>query len=348
MKYNHGGEKYDKHIELDFSANVNPFGMPPEVVDVLSDRKNINGFVDYPDSSCLALRQAIAENKGISEENVFCGNGASDIIYRLCFAVKPKKAVLAAPCFSEYEKAVRASGGEISFYDTSEENNFCIQSDFVSFVEKEKPDIVFICSPSNPVGVMTEETILEKIAELAEKDGFIFVVDECFGEFVIDEKHSMLETAMKNKNVIVLDAFTKIYGMAGLRLGMMYSSNDWLIEKCSECGGCWNVSAPAQLAGTVALEESEYLQKTVPLVAKERLYLTSELTKLGCTVYHSDCNFLLFHHPMPLEELLLSEQILIRNCGNYHSLSEGFFRIAVRTHKENTALLAAMRRVIYG
>jgi threonine-phosphate decarboxylase len=138
MKYNHGGEKYDKHIELDFSANVNPFGMPPEVVDVLSDRKNINGFADYPDANCTAIRQAIAENKGISAENVLCGNGASDIIYRLCFAVKPKKAVLAAPCFSEYEKAVRASGGKISFYDTSEENNFCIQSDFVSFVEKEK------------------------------------------------------------------------------------------------------------------------------------------------------------------------------------------------------------------
>lgn len=346
MKYNHGGEKYDKHIELDFSANVNPFGMPPEVVDVLSDRKNINGFVDYPDSSCLTLRQAIAENKGISEEKVFCGNGASDIIYRLCFAVKPKKAVLAAPCFSEYEKAVRASGGEISFYDTNEENNFCIQSDFVSFVEKEKPDIVFICSPSNPVGVMTEETILEKIAELAEKDGFIFVVDECFGEFVIDEKHSMLETVMKNKNVVVLDAFTKIYGMAGLRLGMMYSSNDWLIEKCSECGGCWNVSAPAQLAGIEALKCDEYVKRTVEYIHNERKKLVTELSALGFKVYDGYANYILFRAYDGLYEDMLKRNVLIRQCGNYRMLGNEYYRIAVRTKEENDSFIEILKAVI--
>ncbi len=346
MKYNHGGEKYDKHIELDFSANVNPFGMPPEVVDVLSDRKNINGFVDYPDSSCLALRQAIAENKGISEENVFCGNGASDIIYRLCFAVKPKKAVLAAPCFSEYEKAVRASGGEISFYDTSEENNFCIQSDFVSFVEKEKPDIVFICSPSNPVGVMTEETILEKIAELAEKDGFIFVVDECFGEFVINERYSMLETAMKNKNVVVLDAFTKIYGMAGLRLGMMYFSNDWLIEKCSECGGCWNVSAPAQLAGATALKCRKYVEKTVEYIHNERKELVRRLSELGFKVYDGYANYILFRAYGGLYEDMLKRNVLIRQCGNYRMLGNEYYRIAVRTKAENDRLIEIFKEVM--
>ncbi|MEA4972812.1 MAG: histidinol-phosphate transaminase [Candidatus Metalachnospira sp.] len=347
MKYSHGGEKYDKKIDIDFSANVNPFGMPQSVIDVLMDKNNIGEFTDYPDFNCTCLRKAIAQKKNVNMDNILCGNGASDLIYRICFALKPKKVLLASPCFSEYEKAVNASGGEVCIYDTKEENGFKIQHDFIGVLEYEKPDMIFLCTPSNPVGVLTESSILLKTAAWSEKNNCHFFIDECFNSFVsVQERFSMVPISIKNRHVHVLDAFTKIYGMAGLRLGFLVSSNSQLLEKASQCGGCWNVSAPAQLAGTEALMCDDYVEKTREYIFNEKELLKKSLSECGYKVYDGSANYILFKSIPELYEYMLDRHILIRQCGNYRGLGNEYYRIAVRKRDENERLISELKKAL--
>lgn len=345
MKYSHGGEKYGKQIDMDFSANVNPFGLPKRVENVLMDENNIRKFVDYPDSDCNELRKAIAKKIDVDKNYVLCGNGASDLIYRLCFAIKPQKVLLASPCFSEYEKAVKASGGNVCFYDTKEQYGFKIQSDFIDIIKHEKPNMIFLCTPSNPVGVLTDRSILIEISKWSEKNNCHLVIDECFNSFVAQEKrYSMVPLCIKNRNIHVLNAFTKIYGMAGLRLGFLVSSNVELIEKVSQCGGCWNVSAPAQLAGIEALKCDDYVNETREYILSEKCYITQGLNECGYKIYEGNANYILFKGMNALYDCMLERHILIRQCGNYRGLGNEYYRIAIRKRNENERLLMELKK----
>lgn len=345
MRYLHGGEKYDKKIEIDFSANVNPFGLPKSVAGALKDENNIQAFADYPDDGCAQLRAAIAQKKKVDAKNVLCGNGASDLIYRLCFAIKPQKVLLSAPCFSEYERAVTASGGVVCFYDTCEKNGFEIQEDFLDVLDKEKPDMIFLCTPSNPVGVLAERNLLIRVSKWAEKSQCHFVVDECFNLFVpLEKRFSMIAESSHNEYVHVLDAFTKIYGMAGLRLGFLISSNQGLLERASENGGCWNVSAPAQLAGREALQCDDYVEKSRTYLIDEKQRLTEEILECGFKVYDGEANYILFKGSPKLYDYMLDQHILIRQCGNYRGLGNEYYRVAVRKREENERLIQGLKQ----
>lgn len=165
--------------------------------------------------------------------------------------------------------------------------------------------------------------------------------------FVRDSK-SLTARRCMNKNTIILKAFTKIYAIAGLRLGYAVFGCGELAGKVRETGQYWSVSAPAQTAGTAALSERSYIDKTRLLIDKERGFLSAALTRYGFKVFPSDANFILFRCKYPLDKLLLREKILIRNCADYDGLSEGFFRIAVRGREENSILINAVGRVIDG
>ena len=145
---------------------------------------------------------------------------------------------------------------------------------------------------------------------------------------------------------MILKAFTKMYAMAGLRLGYMLCADEKLCEAVSECGQSWSVSIPAQAAGIAALGEHDIAEKTRCLIDAERKYLMDKLSGFGFKVYPSQANFILFRCCLPLDEMLIKEKIAIRNCGGYIGLSEGYFRIAVRTHAENEMLVKAVERIV--
>lgn len=208
-------------------------------------------------------------------------------------------------------------------------------------------DILFLCSPNNPTGRTVNPDLLKRICEKCLAENIIFVCDECFMPFVSDAENRSVRNYL-NENIIILKAFTKIFAMAGIRLGYAVLGSKQLAGILRKTGQFWSVSTPAQIAGEAALKEKEYLQKTAELIKAERNFLTSELQKAGIIVYPSEANFLLFRCDLPLDELLLKEKIAIRNCGNFEWLNEHYFRIAVRNHEENLALVSAVRRVLGG
>ncbi|MDE5583565.1 MAG: aminotransferase class I/II-fold pyridoxal phosphate-dependent enzyme, partial [Ruminococcus sp.] len=148
--------------------------------------------------------------------------------------------------------------------------------------------------------------------------------------------------------IIILKAFTKIFSMAGLSLGYAILGDITVAENVKNTGQYWSVSVPAQMAGTVALDEKKYLEKTVEFIEKERQYITRNFLKSEIKVFDSEANFIFFRCEKNIYELLKNSKILIRNCENYKGLSSGFFRVAVRTHEENIMLVSAVRRIFNG
>ena len=340
----HGGDIYSREISLDFSANLNPSGMPEGVKTAL--KNSVSEWESYPDPLCRKLCKALSEYENFPIENIVCGNGAADLIYRLVKAVNPKKVIVTAPTFSEYEKALSENGTEIVRYYLSEKYDFAIDKGILSVLDS-STDMIFLCNPNNPTGQLVPKDILKSVAEKCLENDIILVCDECFLPFVTDGKSKSARQFI-NKNVVILKAFTKIYSMAGLRLGYALFGSAELTKSVQKTGQHWSVSTPAQIAGIAALNEKNYIEKTVQLINKERDFLTAELQKFGFRVFKSEANFILFRCDMPLDELLLREKIAIRNCGNYEGLSDGYFRIAVRNHEENAMLVSAVRRCLNG
>ena len=344
MNFEHGGDVYSNEILYDFSANLNPIGMPESVEDAL--KNSVDEWGKYPDPYCRNLNKKIAEHENFPAENIVCGNGAADLIYRIIQTFKPKKSVICAPSFSEYKKALTEFGSKISIYYLSGNSDFILDIGILEMLT-ESVDMLILCSPNNPTGITIDSKILEMICKKCLEKNIIFLCDECFMDFVKNGEDLSVKNFM-NKNIIILKAFTKIYAMAGLRLGYALFGSSENAEKVRKAGQFWSVSTPAQIAGLAALSEKNYIQKTIEIIEKERNFLCNELLNLNFKVYRSEANFILFKCNLPLDTLLLKHKILIRNCANFDGLGENFFRIAIRSHDENIALIEALRRVVNG
>ena len=342
--YEHGGDIYgNPDVVMDFSVNTNPFGMPESIRQTFISR--IGEFEHYPDPKCRELCAAIAGHELLPQEWVSCGSGAADLIYRLCQVIKPQKALLCAPTFSEYERALNQVECQITYHALSEENDFALIDEIIGDLE---PDIqmLFLCHPNNPTGRLIPDTLLECILQKAKKNGTVVVVDECFLDFTGGISAKRFLAAMPE--LVVLKAFTKMYAVAGLRLGYLLASDKTLHMKLFAAAQCWSVSVPAQIAGVAALECSSLPGKTRRLIIKERRFLSDSLAKLGILVFPSDANFLLIKSKKPLYEPLLKKKILIRHCGNFRGLNDFYYRICVKTRTENKYLIQAIEEVIHG
>lgn len=348
-KLPHGGDWAGYEIEygkapVDFSMNVNPMGMSMHVRYAIS--KASDKAYRYPDPLCRKLRKKLSETESVPEDWIFCGNGAADIIFRLAQALVPKKVLVTAPTFSEYEKAFTGYGWEIVHHYLHEETGFRLDESIIDDIDG-NVNAVFLCEPNNPTGITTDRELLVKILERCREMNTMLIIDECFNGFLEKpEEHTMIDYLAENDNLVILKAFTKIYGMAGVRLGYSLCSNKTLVDVLYAAGAPWNVSLLAQEAGIAALEDTHHVRKGREVIKTERPYLLQALAELGIEKIYGEANYLLFKSESGLCEKLRSEGILIRDCENYEGLDEGWYRIAIRTYKENQLLIEAMRRVM--
>lgn len=341
QKQVHGGDIYSKSYKLDFSTNINPFGMPDRVV--LGAQKGIALAIHYPDVEYRELRSAIAMAEKVAPDWIVCGNGAAEVIFGLVLAKRPKTGLLIAPGFAEYEQALKTVDCEITFYQCKREHGYLVKSDYLDYLEQ-KPEIAFLCNPNNPTGVLLEEELLNQIIDTCKKNNILLVLDECFLEFVAKEKQNPQKGRLADvPQLFILKAFTKMYGMPGLRLGYGMCSNEVLLNRMKEVLQPWNVSMPAQYAGIGALKETEFVNMTRDYVQKERAYMIEELKKLGFTVYDSKANYIFFEGPMDLFAVCEDHGILVRDCSNYRNLTKGCYRVAVKFREENEVLLQVLR-----
>lgn len=349
----HGGDiftlaeklgKVDKEI-IDFSVNINPLGLSPKVKEALVNQ--IDLAVTYPDPLCRKLVAALAKEHSLSEEHILCGNGAADLIFRLAHVCKPKKALVLAPTFAEYELALKEIGCEIVYYRLREAAGYNIETDLFNHLTEEL-DMIWLCNPNNPTGQVIEKELMLNVIARCKDRGIKVIVDECFMDFVEeDDRYSVIDEVSTYPNLVVLKAFTKFYGMAGLRLGYGLIGDSALKTALQKAAQPWAVSSLAQLAGTIALEDLDYRQATKALILKERIYLEKALKSLGFKVYPTYADYLLFKSPIEaLHEKLAQKGILIRHCENYYGLTKDYYRIGIKTHEMNTFLIQALQELI--
>lgn len=343
--FSHGGDiltaqnQYGGRI-LDFSANINPLGMPESVR--LAAERAVSRSTSYPDPFCRELRKALSIRDGVPEDYILCGNGAADLIFRLVFARRPKKAMITAPAFSEYEQALDAVGCEVQRHLLNAEDEFQLTK---AVLEEISPglDMLFLCNPNNPTGQLIDTELLLNIIRACESSGTFLVLDECFIELSTGGQR-MAHMLQDNSRLLLLRAFTKSYAMPGLRFGYCLCSGGETLQKLSSTGQPWSVSIPAQAAALAAAKLTEYPEKAREFIETERKWLYSALDQLGFTVFPSSVNFILFRAigVFDLKRQMIEKGVLIRSCSNFPGLGPDYYRVAVRSRDENRRLAEAL------
>lgn len=340
MEYVHGGDVYTHQGLMDFSVNVNPFGPSEKVLDALE--KSVREIGQYPDSQSRRLRKALAEDLKIPEKCLIFGNGAAELIFLLTQAVRPKRAVVTAPAFAEYRQALMAVDCQLIEYTLKEENGFVLKEDYLDLLTDDV-DLIFLCSPDNPTGTVIEKELLQNIHKRCVEKQILFVLDECFLDFLTGEPQ--MRGLTPSPYLFLLRAFTKMHAMPGIRLGYGITSNEELLQNMEEKRQPWSVSCMAQAAGLAAIGQKDRVVMTREYVQKERTWMEDTLTKIGVTFFPSKANYILFKSPFDMFEELKERGFLIRDCSNYPGLTQGFYRIAVKKREQNQALLHAIGEI---
>lgn len=353
MGSGHGGNveeiarKYnlDEKSIIDFSANINPLGLSNNVKEEII--KAIDKVERYPDITYFNLKKAISKYENIKEDSIVLGNGAAEVIFNICRGLKPKKAYLIAPSFIEYEDALKSVDTKIDYYILKED--FIIKEDFLNNISNDL-DIIFICNPNNPTGVLTSKDFLIKVLQKAVNTNTTVVVDESFLDFVENKNdYTTINEIDKFENLIVVKSLTKFFAFPGIRIGYGITNNQAYIEAINKSSISWNVNTLANFGAIKALSEKQYINDTILYIKKENEYLYNSLKEFkNINLYKGEVNFMFFKclKSIDLKEELIKKGILIRDCSNYIGLNKGYYRVAVRKRCENEMLIKALKEVL--
>lgn len=348
----HGGDIYGIARELgkapgellDFSANINPLGFPPGLPAALTAA--LAEVVHYPDRRCTALKEELAAYHGLSPAQILVGNGSTELIYLLPRALRPRRGLIVAPAFSEYEKALRAAGAEVRWHYTAEADDFTVNQPF----DHGEAELVFLANPMSPSGALVPPERLAEVVQSLASGAAVVVLDEAFIDFV--EEASLKTELARVPNLLILRSFTKFFGIPGIRLGYLLGAPD-LIARVSAVQEPWSVSTLAQAAGRACLADKDFMARSRKLVQGARERLFRQLAGLpGLKVFPSAANYLLLKLEKPgldaasLRWRLLARGLIIRDASNFPGLDARFVRVAVRRPEENDRLVAALAEVL--
>ncbi len=321
---------------MDFSASINPLGVPGSVSRAITD--SIGSLVHYPEPFAGQLAVQLGAHHGIDAGTVLCGNGSTELIYLVARALLPRSVLIPAPTFSEYERACALVRGSVCIrYGLSVEKNFEIDPEgFIAAMQG--CDMAFLCNPNNPTGRILSKEAVRAIADAAERMSCYLVLDEAFIDFT--PEHSVVRDVASRTHLIVLRSLTKFYALSGLRIGYGVFPRT-LMGTMKDHKEPWSINTLAQKAGIAALDDRAYQDQTMAVISAEKRYLEQGLQKLGIPYIPSAPNYYLLtlQNAVKTIALLRKKGILVRDCSNFAGLDESYIRIAVRSRHENSVLL---------
>lgn len=339
----HGGDVYGLIDEtglgmnqiIDFSASINPLGLPASVVRAIQEK--IPDLVHYPDPFAARLGHRMAKWVGIDRRSVICGNGSTELIYLLARAMRPRSVLIPQPTFSEYERACRLQGAKIVSLPLSPDRSFAIEHDAFA-AAMAGCDMAFLCNPNNPTGGLVKRDTLLSLVSEAGRCSCCLVVDEAFIDFVPEQ--TVVQEAAESGNLVVLRSLTKFYALSGLRIGFAVTSP----KNASALLGHkepWTVNTLAMGAASAAVKDRDYQARTMHVIAQERAFLAREFRSTGIAHLSAAANYFLFRMDRAQDVLARARQkgILLRDCSNFAGLDSTYLRIAIRSRRENELLL---------
>ncbi len=323
---------------IKLGSNENVLG--PSSLAVNAMMSVTSGINLYPSADAMELVDALSVYTGLPVENI-CASGPGmdgllDNLMRLILS-PGDEVIVPTPTFSYYEIASRANGACVSYVLPGEKLAFDIRSIKESITDRTK--VIFLCSPNNPTGKVLEEAVVRDI--LGSVNCFVFV-DEAYVEFA-DNDLSHLVT--EYDNIIVGRTFSKVFGLAGLRIGYGLMPA-WLKEQYMKVSTPFNVNLPALKAGVAALSDKAHLQKSIECARSGRDYLKS---KIPFTVHSSQANFVLVDvAPMSartVAEYLLAKGIIVRDCTSFRNAGNSLLRITVGNQHQNEKVVAFLKEI---
>lgn len=348
----HGGnlrlanERFGRREYLDFSANINPLGVPEAFRAVWYDLIAGEALAQYPDIDCTRLREAIGRLIDIEPGSIVCGNGASELLHIAIAAKQPENVLLMEPCFAGYALAALANHARITRLITNAECQFEWDIDDLDLRDV---DLLILGNPNNPTSRGMTKAKLDALLQVCHDENVDVILDEAFIDLMYSG-HSAIECTVKNEHVLVIRAWTKSLAIPGVRLGYAVGARSW-IDAMKMHQVEWSVNAFAQAIAVALPGLMDYQHNTQAWLAQEIPEYTKQIQALPhITGYVPQSNFMLWRfngeHPQRLMEDMAQEGVLIRHCQNFYGLDERYFRTAIRSREENKRLFAALRRCV--
>lgn len=339
---------------IDFSANINFLGPPAAITEAIA--KNLKQIKNYPEVNSKGLKKLIAQKHKLKAEEVVVANGAAEMIYQLAKVLKPKKVMVMAPTFSEYELAAKSVGAQIEYFFLKAESNFKLDLKELEASLTKELDLLFLCNPNNPTAQLIKAAKVENLIKKAAQKEITVVIDEAFIDFLAQpEIYSVVNLLAKYDNLLILKSMTKLFAIPALRLGYVLTNKE-LSYKLENNRDPWSVNYFAQLAGEIIFKENKqikkYIKKSKQKIAVERKYLYQKLQQIeALKVYQPTTNYIFIdlsasqYQAAELRQKLAKSALLIRNCDSYRGLNENYIRVAVKSRKENNILLAKLQKM---
>lgn len=328
---------------IKLASNENPLGPSPRALEAL--QRAAAEVHLYPDSHSADLRAALAAHYNVAAEQVVVGNGSDEVIRLLaeCYLEPGDEIVVARPTFSVYAHAARLMGAkviEVPFYNQEMDLRGMIAA------TTSRTKMIFICNPNNPTGTMVEAKDMFAFFERV-PPGVLVVVDEAYAEYVDHPMYprSMAWVAM-GKDVVVLRTFSKIYGLAGLRIGYGIGRAD-LIAPLLAARDPFSVNRLAQAAGVAALQDGAFVQRSRGLNAEGKKYLYGELQRLQIAYLETQSNFILMNVGRPgkqVFEAMLRRGVIVRPGDSFGLKTH--IRITVGTMEQNRRCALALEEAL--
>ncbi len=338
MIVGHGNNIYqfgESRIEVDFSSNIAFNNHSAEIYQHL--RKKIDAIGDYPDPEAKRLTNLISQNLSLSTDQILVTNGSAEAFYLLAHLLKRREltnTLITTPSFSEYEDSCTLYSHKVSYIAIDK----LLTTDLTNFTS------VWFGSPNNPDGY---RITVDEIDQLATRyPTCYFVIDRAYNDLSQDKE---LDKEPR-KNIIIINSFTKSYGIPGLRLGYLVAHPE-IVSELSTMRPPWSVNALSLIAGEYILKNQDRLQPSIEDLVEESRLLQDRIANIdGFSVTRSRCNFFLVEltngkTASQLQEYLVKgHRVLIRDASNFRGLTPQHIRIATHNRKQNEELIKALQK----
>ena len=328
---------------IKIASNENPLGPSTLALDAVG--KSVNELNRYPDGDCFYLKKKLAAKLGVGESNLIIGNGSNEVIEVIArtFLSENDEAIYGEHAFIVYPIVTQSLGANhvvSPMPDLVHDLN-----DIASRITK-KTRIIYLANPNNPTGTIFTRSEFEKFINTVPEE-IIVIVDEAYFEYVEDPIYpNSLDYHSKYKNIVTVRTFSKIYGLAGLRVGYGVGHEE-LISYVNRVREPFNVNSLAQVAAEAALDDKNHIDNTKSLNSSGLKYLAEKFDELGIKYTPSFTNFILIdleEDPMPVYNSLLREGVIVRPVGGYGLKSH--LRVSVGLEEENERFIMALKKVL--
>jgi len=351
----HGGQAWKLENVEDYSHNLNPFGPPEDLGEIIAQA--VSDIGHYPDDSCAELKDTISKTFNLDPDCITIGAGSSDIIRNFpnTFMRPGDQVIINRPSFAEYAQQCRIVGAEIMWNNLRPEDDFRIDLDSLMF-EADGVKAMYICNPNNPTGRVEPRDKVISIVRECEDRGILVFLDETLLELVPGYVDITLSGMVDRfTNLVVASSMTKSFAIPGIRIGFGFSNPD-IIQEMEKVRMTWNVGQIEQTVANVLLRDRmDYVDRAAMVMAEESEIMNSSLEEIGFPVGEVSDSFFYFNSLEPLgmvcsdfKKRMLSHGIMVRDCASFGEEFAPYVRYSVKDRERNCRFIAAVDSILNG